>query len=566
MKVMDFLHNDFSIKNNLKIRKIKLLICSAFLIFSFAIIGYKTISLASINKANLKDFSTKKNQQSVFLKSNRGSIYGRNGELLATTVKVNSLNINPQEILNKNETIKKLKKIFPQLIDENVRIKLNTRKKYVNLLREITPQEHILLLKQGIEGIQIEPRDKRIYPNNNLASHILGGTDIDGKGIAGIEKSFNEQLLNGNDVTISIHNGIQHITERVLSEQIEKFDAEGGAGIIMNAKNGEIYAITSLPDYNANNYNNIVNQNLFNKATKGIYELGSTLKLITAAVAFESEHVKENDVFDVSSPLKVSSRTIRDFHPLNYHLNIPEVIVHSSNIGSAKIAKKIGASTQLKYLKSLGFLDKLDLEIPELGKPQVLRDGKLLTTMTISYGHGIAITLVHLASATATIVNNGIKVKPTLLISNSNPLNNRIFSKKTSQKMKSIMRLVVSSKHGTAKKAEAAGYLVGGKTGTAEKVNQSGGYSRKKNIVAFTAAYPMNDPQFIITVMIDNPKGQKFSFGYRTAGWVAAPVIKKLVTRISPVLNIKPKIKVPSDFSKELVKYKKRGKKKGANL
>ena len=566
MKVMDFLHNDFSIKNNLKIRKIKLLICSAFLIFSFAIIGYKTISLASINKANLKDFSTKKNQQSVFLKSNRGSIYGRNGELLATTVKVNSLNINPQEILNKNETIKKLKKIFPQLIDENVRIKLNTRKKYVNLLREITPQEHILLLKQGIEGIQIEPRDKRIYPNNNLASHILGGTDIDGKGIAGIEKSFNEQLLNGNDVTISIHNGIQHITERILSEQIEKFEAEGGAGIIMNAKNGEIYAITSLPDYNANNYNNIVNQNLFNKATKGIYELGSTLKLITAAVAFESEHVKENDVFDVSSPLKVSSRTIRDFHPLNYHLNIPEVIVHSSNIGSAKIAKKIGASTQLKYLKSLGFLDKLDLEIPELGKPQVLRDGKLLTTMTISYGHGIAITLVHLASATATIVNNGIKVKPTFLISNSNPLNNPIFSKKTSQKMKSIMRLVVSSKHGTAKKAEAAGYLVGGKTGTAEKVNQSGGYSRKKNIVAFTAAYPMNDPQFIITVMIDNPKGQKFSFGYRTAGWVAAPVIKKLVTRISPVLNIKPKIKVPSDFSKDLVKYKIRGKKKGANL
>ena len=566
MKVIDFLHNDFSIKNNFKIRKIKLLICSAFLIFLFAIIGYKTISLANLNKVNLKDFSANNNQQSFFVKSNRGSIYGRNGELLATTVRVNSLNINPQEILNKNETIKKLKKIFPHLIDKNIRIKLNTRKKYVNLLREITPQEHILLLKQGIEGIQIEPRDKRIYPNNNLVSHILGGTDIDGKGIAGIEKSFNEQLLNGNDVTISIHNGIQHITERILSEQIEKFDADGGAGIIMNAKNGEIYAITSLPDYNANNYNSIVDQNLFNKATKGIYELGSTLKLITAAVAFESENVKEDDVFDVSRPLKVSSRTIRDFHPLNYHLNIPEVIVHSSNIGSAKIAKKIGASTQLKYLKSLGLLNKLDLEIPELGKPQVLKDGKLLTTMTISYGHGIAITLVHLASATATIVNNGIKVKPTLLISNSNSLNNRIFSKKTSKKMKSIMRLVVSSKHGTAKKAEAAGYLVGGKTGTAEKVNQSGGYSRKKNIVAFTAAYPMNDPQFIITVMIDNPKGQKFSFGYRTAGWVAAPVIKKLVTRISPVLNIKPKIKIPSDFTKDLVKYKIRGKKKGENL
>ncbi len=566
MKIIGFLHNDFSIKNNLKLRRIKLSICSVLLIFSFTIIGYKTFSLASITKVNKNQISSKKNQQSLFSKLNRGNIYGRNGELLATTIDVNSLNINPQEILNKNETIKKLNKIFPELKEERLRRKLNTKKRHVNLLREISPKQYVLLLKEGIEGIKIKAKDKRIYPNNNLASHILGGTDIDGKGIAGIEKSFNEKLLNGEDITISIHNGIQYITEKIMSEQIKKFDAEGGAGIVMNAKNGEIYAITSLPDYNANNYNNINNLNLFNKATKGIYELGSTLKLITAAVAFESDHVKENDVFDVSTPLKVSSRTIRDFHPLNYRLNIPEVIVHSSNIGSAKIAKKIGTSTQLRYLKSLGLMDKLDLEIPELGKPQVLKDGKLLTTMTISYGHGIAITPLHLASATATIVNDGIEIKPTLLISNSKLSNNRIFSSETSKKMKSIMRLVVSSKHGTAKKAQATGYLVGGKTGTAEKVNQTGGYSKKQNIVAFTAAYPMNDPQFVITIMIDNPKGQKFSFGYRTAGWVAAPVIKRLVTRISPILNIKPKTKVSSDFTKDLNKYKIRGKKTGANL
>ena len=566
MKIIGFLHNDFSIKNNLKLRRIKLSICSLLLIFSFTIIGYKTFSLASITKVNKNLISSKKNQQSLFSKLKRGNIYGRNGELLATTIDVNSLNINPQEILNKNETIKKLNKIFPELKEESLWRKLNTKKRHINLLREISPKQYVSLLEEGIEGIKIEAKDKRIYPNNNLVSHILGGTDIDGKGIAGIEKSFNEKLLNGEDITISIHNGIQYITEKIMSEQIKKFDAEGGAGIVMNAKNGEIYAITSLPDYNANNYNNINNQNLFNKATKGIYELGSTLKLITAAVAFESEYVKENDVFDVSTPLKVSSRTIRDFHPLNYRLNIPEIIVHSSNIGSAKIAKKIGTSTQLKYLKSLGLMDKLDLEIPELGKPQVLKDGKLLTTMTISYGHGIAITPLHLASATATIVNDGVEIKPTLLISKSKLSNKRIFSSETSKKMKSIMRLVVSSKHGTAKKAQATGYLVGGKTGTAEKVNQTGGYSKKQNIVAFTAAYPMNSPQFVITIMIDNPKGQKFSLGYRTAGWVAAPVIKRLVTRISPILNIKPKTKVSSDFTKSLNKYKIRGKKKGANL
>ena len=570
MKIIRFLHNDFSIKNNLKLRRIKLSICSLLLIFSFAIIGYKTFSLASITKVNKNQISSKKNQQSLFSKLNRGNIYGRNGELLATTIDVNSLNINPQEILNKNETIKKLNKIFPELKEESLWRKLNTKKRHVNLLREISPKQYVLLLEEGIEGIKIEAKDKRIYPNNNLVSHILGGTDIDGKGIAGIEKSFNEKLLNGEDITISIHNGIQYITEKIMSEQIKKFDAEGGAGIVMNAKNGEIYAITSLPDYNANNYNNVINQNLFNKATKGIYELGSTLKLITAAIAFESDHVKENDVFDVSSPLKISSRTINDFHPLNYRLNIPEVIVHSSNIGSAKIAEKFGTSTQLKFLKSLGLMDKLNLEIPELGRPQVRKDGKLLTTMTISYGHGIAITPLHLASATATIVNDGIKIIPTLLISHSHShshsLKNRIFSSQTSNKMKSIMRLVVSSKHGTAKKAQASGYLVGGKTGTAEKIKQIGGYSKNQNIVAFTAAYPMNNPQFVITIMIDNPKGQKFSSGFRTAGWVAAPVIKKLVTRISPILNIKPQPKLSSKFTKSLTKYKIRGKKKGENL
>ena len=207
MKVRDFLHKDFSIKNNSKLRKIKLSICGVLLIFSFLIIGYKTITLANIDKVITTNISSKKNQPSFLVKSNRGSIYDRNGELLATTIKVNSLNINPQEILNKNETIKKLKKIFPQLNNQSLRKKLNTRKRHLNLLREISPNEHVLLLKQGIEGIKIEPRNKRVYPNNNLVSHILGGTNIDGEGIAGVEKSFNNRLLNGKDVTISIHNG-----------------------------------------------------------------------------------------------------------------------------------------------------------------------------------------------------------------------------------------------------------------------------------------------------------------------------------------------------------------------
>ncbi len=566
MKIFNFFDFHFKKNNDTKSRKIKLLFCGFLLIISFTMIGYRTISLASAKKETLSKIAIKNFDSKTLEKAMRGNIFDRNNKILATTIDTLSLSINPQEILNKNETINKLLKIFPELNEEDLLRKLNNNKKHINLLREISPREYVNILNMGIEGLKIQTRQKRIYPNNNLASHILGGTDIDGNGIAGVEKKFEAQLQNGNHVTLSIHSGIQHITKKLLLNQIKKFEAEGGAGIIMNAKNGQVYATVSLPDYNANNYNLMLDKTLFNKATKGIYELGSTLKLITAAIAFESNLINENELFDVSKPLKVSSRVINDFHPLNYSINIPEVIVHSSNIGSAKMAEKFGSSIQLKYLKSLGLMDMLSLEIPELGRPQILTDKKVLTTMAISYGHGISITPMHLASATATIVNNGIKIDPTFMTNKTEVKKRHVISKETSKKMKSIMRLVVSNQHGTAKKAEVPGYIIGGKTGTAEKINPSGGYFKKQNIVAFTGAFPMNNPQFIITVMIDNPKGQKFSYGYRTAGWVVAPLVKKLVTRIAPILDIKPQSESSGKVSDSLLNYKIRGKSKGANL
>ena len=566
MKIIDLFHKGLANFNHSKSRKIKLLVSSLILVISFTTIGYRTITLASVKKDNVSNIVHKKIETKTSKKNLRGNIYDRDNRILATTIDTLSLNINPQEILNINQTIKKLIKIFPDLNNRDLLKKLNSNKKHINLLREISPKDYARLLEIGIEGLKIQTRTKRIYPNNSLASHVLGGTDIDGRGIAGIEKKFDSQLGLGESINLSIHSGIQHITKKLLSDQITRFQAEGGAGIVMDAKNGQVYSIVSLPDYNANNYNNTFNTKIFNKATKGIYELGSTLKLITATIAFESNLINENDVFDVSKPLKVSSRTISDFHPLSYSINIPEVIVHSSNIGSAKMAEKFGPSIQLKYLKSLGLMDILPLEIPELGKPKIIMDKKVLTTMTISYGHGISITPMHLTSATATIVNNGIKVNPTLLLDKKSTENVQIISSKTSMKMKSIMRLVVKNKYGTAKKAEVAGYLIGGKTGTAEKINPNGGYFKKKNIVAFTGAFPMNDPKFIITIMIDNPKGQKFSNGYRTAGWVAAPVVKRLVTRIAPILGVKPQLESSSKFSKNLLNFKIRGKKKGANL
>ena len=570
-KLLSFIgQNLFSI-DIYNVRKMKLFLCGGLLILSFFIIGYRTISLANINKqVEVETLAKTKLEKEIEDKHIRGSIFDRENNLLASTIKVSSLNINPYEVMNKHETIFKLKNIFPSTNTNTLLKKLNSKKRHVNLIREISPEDHVKILKIGIEGINIESINKRIYPGNTLAAHILGNTNIDGKGIAGIEKSFDDKLRIGKNINLSIHSGIQHILKTEIHKQINNYEAEGGAGIVMDVKTGEVYALASLPDYNANNYKKILTTNtkLFNKATKGIYELGSTLKLITAAIAYESKLVRDNDVFDVSKPLKISSRTISDYHPLNYAINIPEVIVRSSNIGSAKIAEKFGSKTQLKYLKSLGLMNKLSLEIPEVGKPSVITDKKLLTTMTISYGHSIAITPIHLTSATATIVNGGIKVNPTLLVPTTKNNNQRIFSEKTSLQMRSIMRLVVNNKYGTAKKANAPGYVVGGKTGTAEKLNKSGGYSKKKNIAAFTAAFPMNKPRFVITIMIDNPKGQLKSFGYRdrTGGWVAAPVVKQIVTRIAPILNIKPTLDSSKVLTENLIQYKIRGNKKGAEL
>ena len=543
------------------LRKGKLFVCGFILMASFFTIGYRTVSLANINKYDETTKVIKNNDTQSYIKKNvaRGDIFDRNKSLLATTIHISSLSINPQNILNRKETISKLKIIFPSINEAIILQKINTKKNHVNLLRIITPKEHIEVLKAGIEGIIVEQKNKRIYPSNSLASHILGNTDIDGKGTAGIEKSFEDKLLNGQDVTLSIHGGVQHILKTVLSEQISKFEAEGGSGIIMDANSGEIYALASLPDYNANNYRETSDIKLFNRASKGIYELGSTLKLITAAVAYESELVKETDLFDVSKPIKISSRTINDFHPLKLAINIPEIIVHSSNIGSAMIAEKIGPDIQLKFLKNLGFFDSVKLEIPEISKPQIITDKKRLSTMTISYGHGISITPVHLATATASIINGGFKSNPSLIKNSSkNNIKKRIFSENTSLKMRSIMRLVVSNKYGTGKKAEAAGYLVGGKTGTADKVKKSGGYFKNKNIVAFTGGFPINKPKFVITIMIDSPKNQKL-YGRSTAGYVAAPVIKKLVTRIAPILGINPQNDEALVFTNQLLKYKIRG-------
>lgn len=541
---------------NLKHVKLRIILSGFIFLILFCIISVKLIFLTQNSNNKIKIVANSKK----IITHKRGEIFDRNNFILATTIPTQDLILNPSVISNKQFVSYKLNEIFNQISIMELTKKLSTNSRYYLVKKNISNSDAKKVLELGIPDTQIKKSYIRKYPGQNLASHIIGNVNTEHVGISGIELSQEKLLSQGNNIKLSIDIGIQNILTNLIKDQIKKFDAEGGAGVLMDVNSGQIHAITSLPDYNNNFISNLSKKQLFNKATKGIYELGSTLKIFTAAIALESGVVKESDLFDVSKPIRISSYEINDFSPLNFSINIPEVLVHSSNIGSAKIASKIGYEIQHKYLNKLGFDKKINFELVELGKPKIVKDQKLISTMTISYGHGIQITPLHLTKGTAIILNGGNLIQPTILNNNNNNNNIKIFSNETSLKMRSILRLVVKNKkYGTGKKAEALGYSIGGKTGTANKVKENGKYSKKEKIVTFTGGFPMNNPKYAFTIMIDNPKGQKFSYNYATAGWVVAPVVKKLINRIAPILKIHPLTKQEENQLKGLKKYKIRG-------
>ena len=327
-----------------------------------------------------------------------------------------------------------------------------------------------------------------------------------------------------------------------IKNQIDQFKAIGGAGVLLDIHTGEILGMTSFPDFNPNSLGMASGDARFNRATKGLYEMGSTFKVLNTAIALETGAASIDQQFEVSKPLRISRFTITDYHPYQRPLNVPEILVYSSNIGSALMAEAVGAETQRAYMKKLGLLDRLDLELPETAQPLSPTTWRRTTTATVSYGHGISVSLVHLASAIGAASGSGQRIQPTLLKRNigDTPVQMRVFSDGTARAVRSMMRLVVSHKDGTGNFAEAPGYMVGGKTGTAEKITQTGGYSRKANIATFVATFPVHDPRYVLAILVDEPKGQKHSHGYATAGWVAAPAVKRIVEQIAPILGVLP--------------------------
>ena len=518
-----------------KIAGYRLIFSGFSMLLIFTLIGAQSIALA------LSKPKTSNHSYATINDKARGAILDQKGRILASTVPVNILYADPKHIFNPEEVASALLPYVPKL-DKPTLIKRLTKKgRFTELDRKLTPKRHSAILQLGLPGIYVKPATIRIYPQGREAAHIIGAVDRDNNGIAGIEKSQNETLASGENVYLSIDTGLQTVLRESLDTQIKTFEALGGAALILDVKTGEIMAATSLPDFDPNHIMTSTDTARFNQVTKGVYEMGSIFKVLNTAIALETGAIDMQATIDVSKPIRIAGQLIDDYHPIKGSIGLAEILVRSSNIGSAHISQLIGSETQKNYMKQLGLLSASPLEIVENGVPLVPQNWSDITTMTLSYGYGLSVSMVQAAAAIAAAGGDGHYIAPTLLRRNANePIEKlRIFSTETSMAVRSMMRLVVSNKIGTGNFADAPGYLVGGKTGTAEKVENKG-FNRKANRVSFVATFPANDPAYLIMMMVDEPIGQKHSYNYATAGWVVAPAIKKVVNQIAPILGVHP--------------------------
>jgi cell division protein FtsI (penicillin-binding protein 3) len=379
------------------------------------------------------------------------------------------------------------------------------------------------------------------------AAQILGGTDVDEHGVAGVEKYFDQRLFSDSTpLRLSIDVRVQAVVRDELSKAIDFFQAIGGCGIVMDVNTGEVLALVSLPDYDANDFRTAPADDRFNRAVTGMYEPGSTFKLQTASMALDSGIVHIWDEFDASRPIQIGRFTITDFEGKHRWLYLPEVLAYSSNLGAAHIAETVGGERQRAWLKSMGMFNRIGIELPEAGLPivQSAAAWKQVVTMTVAFGHGISVSPLHVVRGTAAVAT-GVLQRPTMLAlpPGDQPEGVRVMQPATSDIMRKLMRLVVTD--GFGKQAEVPGYYPGGKTGTAEKVGKHGyhrGFKENFNVAAFTSVFPMNAPRYAVYIMVDEPHGNKSTYGYSTAGWVAAPAVGRVIARAAPMLGMLPDI------------------------
>ncbi|OZG31379.1 penicillin-binding protein [Rickettsia endosymbiont of Culicoides newsteadi] len=485
----------------------------------------------------------------------RKEIVDRNGNLLAVNLPSSSLFVNPQKVINPEQSLERLSKILPEIDKTKLLAELKGNKSFVWVKRDLLPKEQEAVLNLAMPGFSFEQEQKRIYTFSNLLSHVIGYVGRDLAGLAGLERSYDKFLTNSDfdlaqpeqlkkPLELSIDVRLQNILNEEIDKTLKEFSAIGAVGIIANPNNGEILALISKPDFNPHYPSSAKPEELFNMASLGIYEMGSVFKTLTMAVGFDTDAIAMNDAYDISY-MKVGAFNVKDYHPRHGWHSVPEIFLHSSNIGVSQIMLEVGKNDFKKYLKRLGLLDQLKIELPERGTPLFPSDKRWsdLTSVVMSYGYGISISPLHFIQAVLPVVNGGTLYDLTLIKRQDEPLvGAKVFSEKTSKQMSELFRFVV--KEGTGRRADVKGYLVGGKTGTAEKLTADGHgkrrYLKNSRMSSFLGVLPAFNPQYVIFIMFDEPKGTKESFGFATAGWTAAPTVGRVLERMVSLYGIEP--------------------------
>ncbi len=550
----------------------RLSMLGVFFVLAYMVLGLRLMELSIVqgnmltfdlsNDAEMSDTMVSK------IVERRGAVYDRNGFLLATTLKTPSLFVDPSLVINPEQLMSDLMVAIPDLDAEKAARAIMAKNRFGWVKHNITPEQQQNILEIGNPALGFEAEYKRFYPQGRLFSHMLGYTDRDGLGLSGVERGFDDVLSAGDDVRMTIDLRLQHVVRREVSKAMSDFTAKAGAGLIMDARTGEVLAGVSLPDYDLNMAGEAKDHEKFNRLSLGTYELGSMFKIFSTAALLELHDVGMSYTFDARKPIKVGWHTINDYHAQKRIMTVPEVFMHSSNIGSAMMGKMVGGAALRDFYDDLGLIERMSFDLKEVGKPLIpdspWRDS---TTMTVSYGHGLATTPIQMSAAVASVVNGGMAVSPSLVMRNKGQgIKNdvRVLSGETSEKMRKLLRLTVTK--GTGRNAGAEGFAVGGKTGTAEK-SVNGKYRRDKLISSFVGAFPMDNPRYVVMVMVDEPKGNKKSYGYATAGWVAAPAVKRIVTSMASVLGLASDQYDPAqDISADLMPYVHDRKKGGKKL
>ncbi|SFS14510.1 peptidoglycan D,D-transpeptidase FtsI family protein [Yoonia litorea] len=491
----------------------------------------------------------------------RSDIIDRNGRILATNLQTHSLYAHPQDMIDPARAARELAAIFPELDAAELHEDFTGDRRFLWIRRQISPEQMQEVHDIGSPGLLFGPREMRLYPNGPIAAHILGGASYGREGVssaevigvAGVERQFDGFLRDpaneGAPLQLSLDLTVQAVTEQVLAGGMSIMNAKGASSVLMDIHTGEIVAMASLPDFDPNNRPRVLTSGdqsdspLFNRAVQGVYELGSVFKIFTVAQAMELGLVNPDTMIDTQGPLTWGRFRIRDFHDYGPRLSATDVIVESSNIGTARIAMQIGAERQQDFLRNLGFLEPTQIEMIEAptGRPLAPRNWSEISTMTISYGHGLSSSPLHLAAGYASLLNGGTQVRPTLLRQSEPQQGPRVISAAVSARSRDMLRQVVT--RGTASFAEVPGYAVGGKTGTADKPRAAGGgYYDDKVIATFASVFPAHNPRYVLIVTLDEPTETSGTEPRRTAGWTAVPVAAEMIRRVAPLLGLRPQV------------------------